>query len=164
MRGGVVLCSVLSVEAARRGRLLHGKVEVCLVLLAQDAMHRAVIRHPFVYVVLIWWPNGWLFFVVHVFPGGRGYLEYLDLYLQGSMSGDLGRQVVVLRLCHLDVCRVRVARSKWESAEPGFRGWCEGWPRREVVRSSRPMACMAICTAVSSGVCRPRDRSLTGLH
>ena len=83
MQGGVVLCLVLSVEAARRGRLSHGKVEVCLVLLAQDALHRAVIRHPFVCVVLIWWPNGWLFFVVHVFYGGRGYLEYLDLYLQG---------------------------------------------------------------------------------
>ena len=72
-------------------------------------LHRAVIRHPFVSVVLIWWPNGWLFSMVPVFRGERGYLKYLDLYLQGSMSGDLGRQVVVLRLCHLDVCRVRVA-------------------------------------------------------
>ena len=109
MRGGLVLCSVLSVEAARRGRLSHGRVEVRLVLLAQDALHRAVIRHPFVCVVLIRWRNGWLFFVVHLFPGGRGYLKYLELYLQGSVSGDLGRQVVVLHPCHLDVCRVRVA-------------------------------------------------------
>ena len=109
MRLGVVLCLVLSVEPARRGRVSHGKVEVRPVLLAQDALHRAVIHHPFVCVVLIWWPNGLLSFVVHVFPGGRGYLKYLDLYLQGSMSGDLGRQVVVLRQCHLDVCRVCVA-------------------------------------------------------
>ena len=34
MRGGIVLCSVLSVEAECRGRLSHGEVEVCLVLLA----------------------------------------------------------------------------------------------------------------------------------
>ena len=110
MRGGVLLCApVFSVEAARRGCLLHGKVEVCLVLLAQDALHRAVIRHPFVCVVLVWWSNGWLTFVVHVFRGGRGYLKYLDLYLQGPMSGNLGRQVVVLRPCRFDVCRVHVA-------------------------------------------------------
>ena len=110
MRGGVVLCApVLSVDAAHRGHLSHGKVEVLLVLVAQDALHRAVIRHPFVFVVLIWWSNGWLFFVVHLFRGGRRYLKYLDLYLQGSMSGDLGRQVVVLRPCDLDVCPVRVA-------------------------------------------------------
>ena len=87
--GGVLPFSVLFVEAARNGRLSHGKVEARPVLLAQDALHRAVIRHPFVCIVLIWWPNGWLFFVVLVFPGGRGYLKYLDLYLQGSMSGDL---------------------------------------------------------------------------
>ena len=104
MRGGLVLCLVLSVEAPRLCRLSHGKVAVCLVLLAQDALQRALIRHPFVCVVLIWWSNGWLFFVVHVFPGGQGYLKYIDLYLQGSMSGDLGRQVVVLRPCHLNVC------------------------------------------------------------
>ena len=91
MRGGVVLYYVLSVDAARRGHLSHGKVEVCLLLLAQDALYRAVIRHPFVCVVLFWWPNGWLLFVVHVIPGGRRYLKYLDLYLQGSVSGDLGR-------------------------------------------------------------------------
>ena len=109
MRGCVVLCSALSVEAARRGRLLHAQVEVRLFLLARDALHRAVIRHPFVCVVLIWWPNGWLFFMVHVFPGGRGYLKYLDLYLQGSMSGDIGRQVVVLRPCQRDGGRVCVA-------------------------------------------------------
>ena len=110
MRGGVVLCApVFSVEAARRGRLLHGKVEVRLVLLAQDALHRAVIRHPSVCAVVVWWSNGWLFFVVHVLCGGRGYLKYLDLYLQGPMSGYVGRQVVVSRLCYLDVCRNRVA-------------------------------------------------------
>ena len=97
------------VEAAHPCHLSHGKVEVHLVLLAQDALHRAVISHPLVCVVLIRWPNGRCFFVVHAFPGGRRYLEYLDLYLQGSMSGDLGRQVVVLRQCHLDVCRVRIA-------------------------------------------------------
>ena len=90
MRGGIVLCSVLSVETARRGRLSHGKAEVRLVLLAQDALYCAVICHPFVGVVLFWRPNGWLLFVVHVIPGGRGYLKYLDLYLQGLMSGDLG--------------------------------------------------------------------------
>ena len=90
MRGGVVLCSVLSVEPARRGRLSHGEVEVRLVLLAQDALYRAVICHPFLGVVLFWRPDGWLLFLVHVFPGGRGNLEYLDLYPQGSMSGDLG--------------------------------------------------------------------------
>ena len=43
------------------------------------------------------------------FRGARGQLKYLDLYLQGSMSGDLGRQVMVLRLCYLDECQVRVA-------------------------------------------------------
>ena len=91
MRGGIVLCSVLSVEAARRGRLSHGKGEVHLILLAQDALYRAVIRDPFVCVVLFWWPNGWLLLVVHVIPAGRWYLKYLDLYLQGSMSGHLGR-------------------------------------------------------------------------
>ena len=36
-------------------------------------------------------------------------MQYLDFYLQGPMSGDLGRQVVVLRPCCLDVCRVWVA-------------------------------------------------------
>ena len=62
MRGGIVLCApVSSVEAARRGRLSHGKVEVRPVLLAQDALHRAVICHPSVCVVLVWWSNGWLF-------------------------------------------------------------------------------------------------------
>ena len=110
MQGGVLLCApVLSVEAARRGCLSHGKVEVRPVLLAQDALHRAVILHPSVCVVFVWWSNRWLFFVVHVFRGGRGYLKYLDLYLQGPMSGYLGRQVVVSRPCYLDVCRVLVA-------------------------------------------------------
>ena len=76
MRGGVILCILVSsVEAARRGRLSHGKVKVCLVLSAQDALHRAVIRHPFVCVVLLWWSNGWLFFVVHVFPWSPGAVE-----------------------------------------------------------------------------------------
>ena len=110
MRGGVVLCATeFSVEAARRGCLSHGKVKVRLVLLAQDALQLAVIGHSFVCVLLVWWSNGSLFFVVHVFCGGRGYLKYLDLYLQGSISPDLGRQVVVLRPCYLDKCRVRVA-------------------------------------------------------
>ena len=105
MRAGVVLCApVSSVEAARRGRLSHAKVEVRLVLLAQDALHRVVIRHPSVCVVLVWWSNGWLFVMDHGFRGGRGYLKYLDLYLQGPMSGDLGRQVVVSCPCYLDVC------------------------------------------------------------
>ena len=90
MPGGIVLCFVLSVEAACRSRLSHGEVVVRLVLLAQDALYRAVIRQPFVGVVLIWRPNGWLLFVVHFTSGGRGYLKYLDLYHQGSMSGDLG--------------------------------------------------------------------------
>ena len=104
MHGGVVLCvPVSSVEAARRGRLSHGKVEVRVVLLAQDALHRAVIRHPSVCVLFVWWSNRWLFVMVHVFRGGRGHLKHLDLYLQGSMSGDLGRQVVVYRPCYLDV-------------------------------------------------------------
>ena len=87
---GVVLCSVLSVEVACRGRLLHGEADVCLVLLAQDALYRAVVRYRFVGVLLFWRPDGWLLFVVHAIPGGRGYLKYLDSYLQGSMSGDLG--------------------------------------------------------------------------
>ena len=87
---GVVLCSVLSVEAACRGRLSHGEVEVGLVLLAQDALYRAVAHYPFVGVVLFWRPDGWLLYVVHAIPRGRGYLKYLDLYLQGSMSADLG--------------------------------------------------------------------------
>ena len=90
MRVGVVPCSVLSVEAACRGRLSHGEVEVRLILLAQDALYRAVVRYPFVGVVLFWWPDGWLLFVVHAIAGGRRYSKYLDLYLQGSMSGDLG--------------------------------------------------------------------------
>ena len=73
MRGGVVLCAPLSsVEAARRGCLSHGKVQVRLVLLAQDALQGAVIRHPSVCVVLVWWSNGWLFVMAHVFRGGRG--------------------------------------------------------------------------------------------
>ena len=110
MWGGVVLCPpVFFVEATRCGRLSHGKVEVRLVLLAQDALHRAVIHHPSVCVVLVWWSNAWLFFVVLVFRGGRGYLKYLDLYLQGPMSSDLGRQAVVSRPCYLNVCRVSVA-------------------------------------------------------
>ena len=47
MRGDIVLCALVSsVEAARRGRLSHAKVEVRLILLAQNALHRAVIRHP----------------------------------------------------------------------------------------------------------------------
>ena len=59
MQGGIVLCALVSlVEAAGRGRLSHGRVEVCLVLLAKDALHRAVIRHPSVCVVLVWWSNG----------------------------------------------------------------------------------------------------------
>ena len=49
-----------------------------------------------------------------------------------------------------------------KSAEPGCGGRCEGWPRREAVRSCRPMCCMAICTAVSSGVCRPPRSSADG--
>ena len=109
MRGGVVLCSVLPAEAACRGRLSHGEVEVCFVLLAQDALYRAVVCYPSVGVVLSWRLDGWLFFVVHAIPGGRGYVKHLDLYLQGSVSGDLGWQVVVLHPRHLDVCRVRVA-------------------------------------------------------
>ena len=105
MRGGIVLCARMwSVEAARRGHLSHGKVEVRLVLLAQDALHRAVIRHPSLCVVLICWSNAWLFVMVHVFRGRQGYLKYLDLYLQGPMSGDLGRQDVVSRPCYLNVC------------------------------------------------------------
>ena len=112
MRGGIVLCApVFSVEDASRGRLSHGKVEVCLVVLAQDALHRAVIRHPSLCAVLVWWSNGLLFVMVHVFCGGQGHLKYLDLYLQGSMSGDLGRQVVVSRPRYHDVCRVRVAEA-----------------------------------------------------
>ena len=95
MRGDVVLCAPLfTVEAACLGRLLHGKVQDCLVFLAQDALHRVVICHRSVCFVLVWWSNCWLFFVVHVFLGGRGYLEYLDLYFQGPMSGYLGQQVV----------------------------------------------------------------------
>ena len=110
MRGDVVLCAtVSSVEAARRACLSHGKVKVSLVLLGKDALHLAVIHHPFVCVGRVWWYNGSVFFVVHVFRGGRGYLKYLDLYLQGSMSGNLGRHVVVLRLWYLDGCRVCVA-------------------------------------------------------
>ena len=109
MRSGIVLCApVSSVEAARRGRLSHGKVEVCLVLLAQDALHHAVVRHPFVCVMFVCWSNRWLFVMDHVFRGRRRHLNPLDLYLQGSMSGDLGRQVVVSRPRYLDVCRTRV--------------------------------------------------------
>ena len=79
MRGGVVLCApVSSVEAACPDRVSHGKVEVRLVLLPQDALHRALICHPSAYVVLVRWSNGWLFIMVHVFCGGRGYLKYLD--------------------------------------------------------------------------------------
>ena len=110
MQGGIVLCAPLSsVEAASRGRLSQGKAEVRLVLLARVALHRAVIRHPSVCVVFVWWSNRWLFVMVHVFRGSRGHLRHLDLYLEGSMSGDLGRQVVVTRLRYLHVCRVRVA-------------------------------------------------------
>ena len=56
-------------------------------LLAQDVLYCAVVRYPFVGVVLSWRLDGWLLFLVHAIPGGRGYLKYLDLYLQGSMSG-----------------------------------------------------------------------------
>ena len=39
MRGGIVLCALVSsVEAAHHGRMSHGKVEVRLVLLAQEAL------------------------------------------------------------------------------------------------------------------------------
>ena len=78
-------------------------------LLAQDVLRRAVIYHSSVSVVFVWCSNGWLFVMVHVFRGGRGHLTYLDLYLQGPTSGDLGRQVVVSRPCYHGVCRVRVA-------------------------------------------------------
>ena len=109
-RGGAVLCALVSsAEGARRGRLSHGKVEVRLVLLVQDVLHSAPIRHPSVCVVLAWWSNGWLFLVVNVVLGGRRYLKYLDLYRQGPMSRYLGQQVVVSRPCYLDVCQVRVA-------------------------------------------------------
>ena len=53
-------------------------------------------------------------------PSSRRYLPTY-LYLQGSMSGDLGWYVVVLRLCHLDVCRVRVAVV--DAAICGARMW-----------------------------------------
>ena len=110
MQYDIPLCApVSSVEAARRGRLSHGKVQVRVILFAKDALHRAVIHHPSVCVVLVCWSNGWLFVMVHVFRGGRWYLKYLDLYPQGPMFGDLGRQVVVSCPCYLDVCRVRVA-------------------------------------------------------
>ena len=52
MRGGVVLCSALPAEAACRGRLSHGEVEVRFVLLGQDASYRAVACYPPVAVVL----------------------------------------------------------------------------------------------------------------
>ena len=87
----------------------HGKVEVRIVLLAQGSLHVAVIRHPSVCVMFLWWSNRWLSVMVHVFRGGRGQLKHLDLYLQGSVSRDLGRQVVVLRPRYLDVCQVGVA-------------------------------------------------------
>ena len=61
------------------------RFEVCLFLLAQDVLHRAVICHSSVCVVLVWWSNGWLFVMVHVFCGGRGYLKYLDLGAESDM-------------------------------------------------------------------------------
>ena len=56
MRVGVVLCSVLFVEAACRGCLSHCEVEVRFVLFAQDALYRAVVRYQLVGVVLLWPP------------------------------------------------------------------------------------------------------------
>ena len=72
MLDDIVLCVPISpAGAARRGRLSHGKVEVHLVLLAQDALHRAVVRNPSLCVMFFWWPKRWLFVMVHVFRGGR---------------------------------------------------------------------------------------------
>ena len=110
VRGGIVLCVPVSpVEATGRGRLSHGKVWVCLVLLAQDALHRAVVRRLSVCVVFVWWSDRWLFVMVHVVRGGWGHLKHPDLYLQGTMSSNLGWQVVVSCSHYLDVCRVCVA-------------------------------------------------------
>ena len=82
---------------------------VRLVLLAQDGLHCAVVRSPSVCVVFVWWPDRWLFFMVHVCRGGRGYLKHPDLYLQETMSSDLGWQVVVSCPHSVNVCRVCVA-------------------------------------------------------
>ena len=110
MRGGIVLCVPMSpVEAACLCRLSHGKVYVPLILLAQYVLHRAVVRRPSVCVLFLWWPYRWLFVMVHVFRAGREYLKHPYLYLQGTVSSDLGCQVVVSRLCYLDVCRACVA-------------------------------------------------------
>ena len=79
MRGGIFLCVPVSpVEAACSGPLSDGKAEVRLVLLAQDALHRAVVRHPSVCFLFVWCPKR-------------------PLYLQGTMSSHLGWQVVVSR-------------------------------------------------------------------
>ena len=86
MRGGIVLCVPVSpVEATCRGRLLHGEVQVLLVLL--------VLRRPSVCILFVWSPDRWLFVMVTLFCGGRGDLKHPDLYLQGTMSSGLGWQV-----------------------------------------------------------------------
>ena len=93
----------------RRGCLLHSKFQVRPVLLAQDALHRAV-RCPSVCVVSVWWPDSWLFAMVHVVCGGQGHFEHPDLCLRGTMTSDLGWQVMVLRPCYLDVYQVCLAK------------------------------------------------------
>ena len=110
MPGGILLCvPVSSVEAARRGRLAHGKVEVPHVLLAQDVLHHAVIRHQSVFVVFVCQSHRWLFVMVHGFRGGNRYLKHLELYLHGPMFGDLRRQVLLSRPRYLKVCRFCVS-------------------------------------------------------
>ena len=85
------------------------EVEGRVSLVAEDAVHRGVVRHPLGCVMFIRGSDGGLFILVRVVRGAWGNLRHFELNLQWAVSGGLEWHVVVLRPRHLDVCRICVA-------------------------------------------------------
>ena len=67
-------------EAACGHRLLHGEVEVGVALVAEDAVHCALLRHPLGCVVVIRGADVGLFILVRAVAGGCGNLQHFELY------------------------------------------------------------------------------------
>ena len=81
--GVVVSRSVVDspVEATDCCHLSHGEVKVRVALVAEDAVHCAVVCHPLWFVVFLQGADGGLCVLVHIVRGGRADLQHLELYL-----------------------------------------------------------------------------------
>ena len=91
MRGcRLLLVAVHLVEATCCRCLPHGEVEVCVGLIAEDTVHRSVVRHSFVCVVFVSRANRRLFVLVCIAGEGRGYLQHFEHYLSWAVSACLG--------------------------------------------------------------------------